>query len=234
MARKSRGSGKPYDVGYGKPPTDTRFQKGESGNRRGRPPTKQQDARPAQIDGVLAAFLEAANMKVDVEFQGTTRRVSAERAMALTLIDAALDGDTKATRLFIEWTRNAQRARAELPKAQDLALAEEVVELARAMHEAKRGAADEEGTPEGAAEAAASAPPDEVDAPEGDASGAVKSGTECPTKPEPAMPATSARDGAGTGWVAPDRPRGRGEPLITDRRPLPGDGYGVQGRPPPS
>lgn len=42
-------SKKPYEVGRGKPPMATRFQKGKSGNPKGRPKKKQEDFDPGKI-----------------------------------------------------------------------------------------------------------------------------------------------------------------------------------------
>lgn len=42
-------SKKPYEVGRGKPPKATRFQKGKSGNPKGRPKKKQEDFDPGKI-----------------------------------------------------------------------------------------------------------------------------------------------------------------------------------------
>jgi hypothetical protein len=61
-----------YNVGYGKPPRTTRFQRGRSGNPQGRP----KDTRKLATD--LAAEL---GERITVREEGRSRRISKQRAL---------------------------------------------------------------------------------------------------------------------------------------------------------
>jgi hypothetical protein len=74
--------------GYGRPPKDTRFKKGRSGNAKGRP----KGTRNLKTD--LASVLHA---RVAIREDGELRHVSRQEAMLLTLCAKALQGDTKAS-----------------------------------------------------------------------------------------------------------------------------------------
>ena len=76
-----------YDVGYGKPPKHTRFKKGQSGNRKGRP----KGSRNFSTD-VKAAL----RMPVQINSGGQQRQVSSQEAAILRLREMALNGDLKA------------------------------------------------------------------------------------------------------------------------------------------
>ena len=76
-----------YDVGYGKPPVNTRFKKGHSGNSAGRPKGK------ANLATLLAQTLAA---KVTVT-EGGRRLQKTKLEVALTqLVNKAVGGDIKA------------------------------------------------------------------------------------------------------------------------------------------
>ena len=84
--------GKHYEVGYGKPPTHTRFEKGRSGNPRGRP----KGARNLETD-----LAEELGERIRIREDGRDRRVSKQRAMIKALVARAMKGDTRAaTALF--------------------------------------------------------------------------------------------------------------------------------------
>ena len=72
-----------YDVGYRKPPLATRFQKGVSGNPRGRP----KGAR--NLSTVVAAAL---NEKVLITENGRKRRISKYEAAVKQLVNRAAGG----------------------------------------------------------------------------------------------------------------------------------------------
>ena len=77
-----------YRIGYGKPPKATRFQRGHSGNPKGRPKGRRN----------LATDLTAElNQQILVQQDGGPRRVTKQRALIHTLLLQALHGDIRAT-----------------------------------------------------------------------------------------------------------------------------------------
>lgn len=67
-----------YNVGYGKPPLETRFQPGESGNRMGRP----KGARSLATD-----LKEALKETVEIREGGKVRRVSKQRVFITSTLN---------------------------------------------------------------------------------------------------------------------------------------------------
>ena len=77
-----------YTVGYGRPPLHTRFQPGQSGNRRGRP----------KGAGNLATELKTVLAETVVVREGErSRKVPKLRALMTTLVNRGLKGDHRAT-----------------------------------------------------------------------------------------------------------------------------------------
>ncbi len=75
-------------AGYGRPPASTRYKKGESGNKRGRPPNRR---RALPYDAVLG-------QKVTIREDGRERREDADKAFLLYLTRKGLQGDTATAR----------------------------------------------------------------------------------------------------------------------------------------
>jgi predicted Fe-Mo cluster-binding NifX family protein len=94
----------PYEIGRGKPPSETRFRKGQSGNPRGRPKNRH---RKIPYDAVLGQM-------VTVREDGRERRVTAAEAFLLQLTQKGLAGDNAAARASLEAIEKARERRGEL------------------------------------------------------------------------------------------------------------------------
>lgn len=99
MARKSNkpprkaSASVDYEVGYGKPPLETRFKKGVSGNGRGRP------KRDRTVNEVIEKVLAR---RVLGNVDGKTTSLPADEAIITRIVQLALNGDIKAAKLVLE------------------------------------------------------------------------------------------------------------------------------------
>jgi Family of unknown function (DUF5681) len=81
-----------YAVGYGRPPTGTKFASGKSGNPRGRPKGSR------TIGTILQDILR---QKIAVTENGKTRRLAALEVMLRRLVNDAMRSDAKAMKLLL-------------------------------------------------------------------------------------------------------------------------------------
>ena len=91
MGKIERRPGDPYEVGFGKPPKQTRFKKGRSGNPKGRPRKK------PDLYGELTKVLRE---NVTVTIDGQSEKVTVQQALLLRLRDQALRGELWAGKLL--------------------------------------------------------------------------------------------------------------------------------------
>lgn len=92
-------AGDSYEVGYKKPPRNTRFQKGRSGNPKGRP----KGAR-----GVDAVLKEIMNEKIAVKTAGGRQTMRRKVAMLHRAIDLALAGNTRMMEMILRRLDSAE------------------------------------------------------------------------------------------------------------------------------
>jgi hypothetical protein len=85
-----------YEVGYGKPPKDTRFKPGQSGNPKGR--------RRAQRN-LKTVVKDALKEKITIREGERTRTISRLDAIVRVTINNALKGDVKALAAFMQLVR---------------------------------------------------------------------------------------------------------------------------------
>jgi len=88
-----------YKVGYGRPPLDSQFQKGRSGNPAGRP----KGAR-----GVSAVIAAAMADMVVVTVDGKRRKMSKLQAAFTQQANKAASGDRHAIKLMVELLHHAE------------------------------------------------------------------------------------------------------------------------------
>jgi hypothetical protein len=93
MARKPPGT---YTVGYGRPPVQTRFQPGQSGNPRGR----RKGAK--NLATLLAAALDE---RVTVKEGGKQRKITKREAMIKQLVNKSAGADLRAMRMLLDLWR---------------------------------------------------------------------------------------------------------------------------------
>lgn len=82
-----------YAVGYGKPPRHTRFEKGRSGNLKG---------RPSGAKNLTTLFHEALNETVIVAENGGRRKISKRQAIVKQIVNKAAKGDWRSAKLLLE------------------------------------------------------------------------------------------------------------------------------------
>jgi hypothetical protein len=114
MRRKStrqKTGGIDYTIGYGRPPTGTRFRPGQSGNPKGRP----KGARSA-----AAMARSALERRISVTEAGSKRSMSVRQVALRRLAEKAISGDAKALSFLLSLEGYADwPASDDLPEARE-------------------------------------------------------------------------------------------------------------------
>jgi hypothetical protein len=87
--------GDDYEIGYRKPPKHTRWKKGQSGNKRGRPKKK---LGPSDIE---KAFDEALGDWLAVNDNGTVRKIKKLKAFTIQTVNKAVKGHHPSANLLM-------------------------------------------------------------------------------------------------------------------------------------
>ena len=96
MPRDNEGD---YQVGYGKPPRHTQFQRGQSGNPRG---------RPAGSKNLATLVSEALNEWVIVVENGGRRKISKREAIIKQLVNRSAKADWRAIKILLDIVREIE------------------------------------------------------------------------------------------------------------------------------
>ena len=88
-----------YEVGYGKPPLHTRFQKGKSGNPKGRPRGKK---------NMSTLLSTALNASIVVVANGRRKRITKREAIVTQLVNKSAAADLKATQIVLAMLRELE------------------------------------------------------------------------------------------------------------------------------
>jgi hypothetical protein len=89
-----------YSIGYKKPPKDKQFQKGKSGNARG---------RPKGSNNFLKLLQQELEKPIVVAENGKRKTVSRMQAMVMRMVNGALQSDQKALLTVFEILRRTGR-----------------------------------------------------------------------------------------------------------------------------
>ncbi|MBZ9873179.1 DUF5681 domain-containing protein [Mesorhizobium sp. BR1-1-9] len=113
-----------YDVGYGKPPVNSRFEKGRSGNPNGRPKGKK---------NVNTMLRDAFFAPIQIQQNGKTTAVTALEAIILKLRNNAIGGDYRSAVQALQLAaRSVEQEESGQPGAETSPLGEQtMIELMR-------------------------------------------------------------------------------------------------------
>jgi len=108
-SENSKGGGSDYEVGYRKPPKQTQFKKGRSGNPAGRSKGSR---------SFKSLLMSALSEKVTVKENGCSRKVSKREAAAIQIANKAAMGDLRSAKFIAALVdllemEQEQKARAE-------------------------------------------------------------------------------------------------------------------------
>jgi hypothetical protein len=131
MPRDNHGD---YQVGYGKPPRHTRFQRGQSGNPRGRP-------AGSRNFGTLVSG--ALNELVIVVEDGGRRKITKREAIVKQLVNRSAKADWRAIKILLDIVREIEgRVEPETAESSFDAADEKVIEQIKARWHDNKGASD--------------------------------------------------------------------------------------------
>ena len=100
-----------YEVGYARPPRDTRFKPGQSGNPRGRPKGARNKRPGLHEERLKDIILDEAYRGVTVRDGDRTVRISVAQAIVRAMAVKAAKGEHRAQRLFAQLLASVESSR---------------------------------------------------------------------------------------------------------------------------
>ena len=94
---------KDYNVGYGKPPKQHQFKKGQSGNPAGRPKKPEPIDQPFKNTQFQYAFLNDAEQILNLKIDGEVVPMRKIEAIVAQLGNKALKGDNTSAKLYLQY-----------------------------------------------------------------------------------------------------------------------------------
>jgi hypothetical protein len=108
-----------YEVGYGKPPCHSRFQKGQSGNPRG---------RPAGAKNLNTLLSKALNQAIVVTESGGQKKITKREAIITQLVNRSAKADLRAIKILLDILRDIEgQSEATSPETSSFSAADEKV-----------------------------------------------------------------------------------------------------------
>lgn len=95
-----------YEIGYRKPPAETRFTKGQSGNPKG---------RPKGTKNLATLLIKVAQERVRVTISGRVRTMTKLEAILLQLANKAMSGDDRAAKEILHLLSLFEESQQSLP-----------------------------------------------------------------------------------------------------------------------
>ena len=100
---------KQYEVGYGRPPMDTQFKKGQSGNPTGRPKGSRNKPK-AGIDGRMKRIiLDEAYREISINDERGQTEITIMEAAIRSLGIKAAKGDARSQKIFFDVVRDVEK-----------------------------------------------------------------------------------------------------------------------------
>jgi hypothetical protein len=127
-----------YSVGYGKPPEETRFKSGQSGNPKG---------RPKGSKNFSTHFEEELSQQVTLVENGKPRRMTKRQALAKQLMNKALSNDARAAALVLDHIRRTEASSAQQPITKNFRRAEDQFVIENILRRVRLAAASATNVP---------------------------------------------------------------------------------------